>query len=145
MSEVVEEAVVEEAVVKEEVVLSAEESLSVLFDKLNDMPVQMQAKIEQTLSEAALKMESKLAGLPDKIEERIDLAIANIVKEIMVKVETASAQMDKGVLAMSDKLTKTIDDKLENVVVDLETKIDGSLNKGLDVVNKKIESCCVVC
>ena len=109
------------------------------------MPKQMQYKIEQTLSDAAHKMESKLTGLPDKIEERIDLVIANIVKEIMVKVENASSQFDTGILGMSDTLTKTMDTKLENIVVDLETKIDGSLNKGLNVVNAKMESCCVLC
>jgi hypothetical protein len=90
-------------------------------------------------------MESKLAGLPAKIEERIDLVIANIVHEIMVKVDNASNQMNNGIMNLSDNLSKTIDTKLENVVIDLETKIDGSLNKGVDVVNKKMESCCVIC
>jgi hypothetical protein len=74
----------------------------------------------------------------------MDLVIANMVNQIMVKVENVSNQMDKGIVDMSDKLSKTMDTTLENVVVDLETKIDGSLNKGMDVVNKKMESCCVI-
>ena len=142
-TEEVPEVVKEEKLTTEKDGLTTEESLSILFDTLNNMSVQMQAKLELALSEATQKMESKLAGLPDKLEKQIDLAIATIVKEITVKLENAYTQMNKGVLAMSDNLSKTIDNKLENVVADLETKIDGSL-KGLDVINKKIESCCVV-
>ena len=97
-------------------VTTAEESLRLLVVKLNDIPVQVQAKLESALAKVSSDADAKFAALQKKIEQKKVKAGAIMVEGILEKLESASNEMKLCVSTMSDTFSNSVDDTVERVV-----------------------------